>query len=72
MKEKSLNQKILEYLQEGNTISSLEALNLFNCMSLAARILNIRKRYLKPGETIIGVTETNNNKHYTRYYYKNC
>jgi hypothetical protein len=37
------NTKILNYLKSGNTITSLEALNLFGCFRLASRISDLRK-----------------------------
>lgn len=36
--------RILTHLQEGKTITSLEALNLFRCMRLASRISDLRRR----------------------------
>lgn len=36
--------RILIHLQEGKTITPLEALNLFRCMRLASRISDLRKR----------------------------
>lgn len=38
------NAKILEYLNNGNTITSLEALNLFGCFRLASRISDLKKK----------------------------
>lgn len=34
---------ILEYMRRGNTITGLEALNLFGCFRLPARISDLRK-----------------------------
>jgi hypothetical protein len=34
----SQNQSILSYLKQGNTLTAIEALNLFNCFRCAARI----------------------------------
>lgn len=75
MKIESLNQQILDYLKSGKTITSLEALDYFNCMSLAARIHNIRKGYLEQDEEILGDWEYNSitGKKYIRYsYLKSC
>jgi len=43
--ESSTSQKaqILAYLQEGNPITSLEALNLFGALRLGARIADLKK-----------------------------
>ena len=42
----SQNEQIKEWLLEGKTLSSLEALNLFGCMRLASRIHDLRERGL--------------------------
>lgn len=46
MKETSKTQteQILEYLQKGNSITPLEALNLFGCLRLGARIWDIKNK----------------------------
>jgi ribosomal protein L9 len=36
--------RIAEYLKNGFSITSLEALNLFGCMRLASRICDLRER----------------------------
>lgn len=36
--------RILDFMQQGNRITSLEALNRFKCMRLASRISDLRKR----------------------------
>ena len=43
MAEKSQKDAILEYLEEGNSITKLDALSLFGCSRLAARICDLRK-----------------------------
>jgi Helix-turn-helix domain len=40
---RSQSEQILAYLQAGRTLTELEALNLFNCMSLAQRIYDLRR-----------------------------
>ena len=40
----SQNGKILAWLQEGNKITALEALQLFGCLRLASRIHDLRER----------------------------
>lgn len=35
-------EAILQYMKEGNSITAFEALNLFGCMRLAARIGDLR------------------------------
>ena len=39
---KSQNGRILQYLRDGDTITSLESLMLFRCMRCASRIGNLR------------------------------
>ena len=44
MKEReSQCKKILEYLKQGNGITPIDALNLFGCFRLGARISDIKK-----------------------------
>lgn len=35
------SNQILEYMRQGNSITPLEALNLFGCMRLGARIYDL-------------------------------
>ena len=39
---RSQNKKILEYLESGRSITPIEALNMFDCMRLSARIKDLR------------------------------
>jgi hypothetical protein len=57
------NQLILNYLKKGNSITSLEALQKFNCFRLSARIFNLRE----DGFNIITNYITDNNKTYAEY-----
>ena len=43
MTTKSQSSKILAYLKAGNGITPIEALNLFGCFRLGARIADIKK-----------------------------
>ena len=43
MAKKSQKESILEYLEKGNSITPLDALSLFGCSRLAARICDLRK-----------------------------
>jgi len=62
-RRKSQNDRILGYLQEGNTITPLEALDLFGCFRLSARIHDLKKR------ECIGVkTIKHNGKCFSGYY----
>lgn len=42
----SQNAKIAEYLKQGNSITPLDALNLFGCLRLGARIADLKERGL--------------------------
>ena len=48
---------ILAYLEKGNTITSLEALNKFRCMRLASRIHDLREKLLETGSDMVIVSE---------------
>ena len=39
---KTQNIRILRHLKAGNTITALQALRLFGCLRLSARILNLK------------------------------
>ena len=59
------NQQILDYLKKGNSINPLEALNLFGCFRLSARIHNLRQ----DGHDIIKrtITSDHGDKHFAEY-----
>lgn len=63
----SQNHLILNHLKNGNTLTSLEALSLFNCLRLGARIMDLRNQ----GYNIITETVHANNKHFARYRLQN-
>jgi len=44
MRSKSQGEEILGYLQRGNTLTALEALSLFGCNRLAARINELKNK----------------------------
>ena len=44
MPKKSQKENILEYLQIGNKITPLEALNNFGCFRLSSRIFDLRQK----------------------------
>lgn len=67
----SQTKRIYDYLLSGKTITPLEALNLFDCMRLSARIKDLRKL----GVDIVTSMETHENKNgekkrYARYWLK--
>ena len=61
--------KILAYMQGGGSLTQLEALNLFGCMRLGARILDIKKAGYTVGDTWeIHRNEAGEYKRYKRYF----
>lgn len=42
-KSQAQNAKILRYLQEGNTLTSIQALELFGCLRLSGRIYDLAR-----------------------------
>ena len=61
----SQNTDILMHLKSGKTLTSLQALSLFNCMRLAARIENIRSMGHVIHTEII--TNDNTNSRFAKY-----
>ena len=41
----SQNKRIAEWLKAGNSITAMEALNMFNCFRLASRINDIKQKF---------------------------
>lgn len=60
---KSQADQVLEYLRSGNTITPLEALQMFGIMRLGARIWDLKDN----GHNIVTETEENEGKRYARY-----
>ena len=61
--------KILAYMQGGGSLTQFEALNLFGCMRLGARILEIKKAGYTVGDTWeIHRNEDGEYKRYKRYF----
>ncbi|MDH2997207.1 hypothetical protein A1D22_05915 [Pasteurellaceae bacterium LFhippo2] len=63
-------QQILAYLQNGGRITSLSALNLFGCMRLSARILNLKEQGHVIGSQFIH--DQNTGKKYKEYFLGGC
>lgn len=62
---KSQAEKILDYMLSGKAITPIEALDLFGCFRLGARIADIKaKGYLVYSEFVTGP----NGKKYKKYY----
>lgn len=62
---KTQNQQIKEYLEAGNKITSLEALNMFGCLRLASRISDLKKQGLDIKTDM--VLDPNTRKQYASY-----
>lgn len=62
-KKESQNKKIIAYLEDGNVITPIEALTLFGCMRLAARISDLKRR----GYIISKTMKTNGDSRYAEY-----
>lgn len=63
----SQNDEILAYLKAGNSLTPLDALNLFNCWALSSRVADLNKP-----EKIIGsqmVKDEKTGKRYAKYFY---
>lgn len=65
MELESQTKSILEHLNSGLSITQLDALNMFGCFRLSARIYDIKQM----GYAIDSVTETDHRtgKRYARY-----
>ena len=63
MNNKTQNQEILEYLQTGNTITPIDALNKFGCFRLGARIYDLKRQ----GYDIKTIPVKANGKHFAKY-----
>lgn len=59
----SQTRQILEYMEAGNAITPIEALSLFGCFRLGARIFDLRER----GFNIKSEPLHENGKHFARY-----
>ena len=58
------NQRILDYLKSGKTLTPLVALEKFGCFRLSARIFDLRS----DGHNIITKNITNDKKTYAEYH----
>ena len=60
----SQEAKILSYLQEGNRLTPMDALRLFNCFALSSRVSDLNKK----GAGIKTKLITANHKTFAQYY----
>lgn len=66
--ETSQTNQILEYMRAGNSITPLDALRLFGCMRLGARIYDLKQRGYVINTSIVKDKDTG--KRYALYYTK--
>ena len=65
----SQTNRILNYMLGGGSLTGLEALNLFGCMRLSARIYNIRRMgYRVDSKTEVHRNESGKYKTFKRYW----
>jgi hypothetical protein len=57
MKLKSQNERILDYLKQGRPITAIEALRMFDCFRLAARVKDLKDQGHNIKSYIINVGE---------------
>ena len=58
------DEKILDYLKSGKPITPIDALNMFGCFRLSARIFNLRQ----DGHNIITKNITSEGKTFAEYH----
>jgi hypothetical protein len=62
---KSQNEMIKEYLEAGHSITPIDALNMFGCFRLGARIADLKKQGMDIRTEI--VHDYANGKHWAKY-----
>ena len=62
----SQSNSILAYMQNGNKITSIDALNLFQCFRLTSRIYDLKQRGIVIQKQFVKVG--NNNKKVMQYW----
>jgi hypothetical protein len=62
----SQKQSILNYLQQGKSITPLEAFDLFKCMRLGARIWDLKQAGYDVKEEL--VHDQRSKKHFSKYW----
>jgi hypothetical protein len=61
----SQNEKVKEHLVSGKSITPLEALRLFGCLRLGARIWDLRRKHGLP--VVTEIVKGEQGKHYAKY-----
>ena len=65
-KKPTQNQMIAAYLKDGHCITPIDALNMFGCFRLGARIADLKKMGMQIKTEII--PDKGTGKHWARYY----
>lgn len=68
---RSQEKRIFDWMKAGNAITPLEALRIFGCMRLGARIYNIKKLIARQGLPFVVRTDSvlvSDNKRVARYW----
>ena len=63
MTNQSQTKQIIEHLEQHQSITAMDALNLFGCLRLAARVSDIRKE----GYNVLSQRVVRNGKHVACY-----
>lgn len=64
---KSQNAMIREYLEAGHSITPIDALNMFGCFRLGARIADLKKEGLDIRTEIVHDDVNDNRKRWAKY-----
>ena len=64
---KSQNSQIKAYLQSGKSLTVLDALHLFNCFRLGARIYDLKEQGMNIESKMIEITSGGKTKRIARY-----
>jgi hypothetical protein len=67
MEKESQNKRIKEYLQNGGTLTPLDALYRFDCWSLSSRMSDLKKEGLKFKSELIEITSGGRTKLVSKY-----
>lgn len=63
MAKPTKQQRVLDYLKSGQSLTPREAIALFNCYRLAAVVFKLKEL----GHNIVAVTEHNSTSHWAKY-----
>jgi hypothetical protein len=67
METESQNKRIRKYLESGKSLTPLEALYLFNCFRLGARVHNLKSEGMNIESEMIEITSDGKTKRVAKY-----